>query len=221
MEGFTKRKWLSVTLLAVILPMSLLVTFRLTGIMKEPPTPEVIMGGTVSWNITKQQKSVTLDEAVENLYQSDDAFVSVTFVVPIGSYIVHPSQGRYPYKDSIDFGIEASVNASLGFIHSVHVNFSRTDRNSSLLIYRDPDLVETYNLDILRHDLWATPSSEGHVMAKAANQTNHAFLRIWADWVFLSKEANHSITVTLETTVFNGTSYIRIVMPIQLGVNAP
>jgi len=58
-------------------------------------------------------------------------------------------------------------------------------------------------------------------MTKTINETDFASLSIWTEWDFFDKFADHQITITLETTIFNGTAYIKTVMPIRLEVNAP
>jgi hypothetical protein len=191
----------------------------LTGILKEPLTPEIIAVDTVNWNITKPQKTLTIDNAVESCYEDEYDIVSVNFTILVGTY--HVGSPEYNYAEWLTLRLDCNANTSLGFIYSMKINFSRTDINSSLRLHRDPDRVEAYGINIWRHDSWATSTSEGYVIAKSTNQTNSAVLSIRADWVFINREANHSIAITLETTVFNGTFYITTVMPIQLEVDAP
>jgi len=211
------EKLKAILILSVVLLVSLLVTFRLTGILEEPPIPEFRMGDTVVWSAKKFQSTRTLSEPVESFYQ-DDA-VSINFTIVIGTY--HVGDLEWNYNDWVNLKIVATANTSFGFIHSMDINFSRTDDYSSFNPLNDPDEIETYGVSIWRHDSFATSTTEAHVMAKADDQTSYAYLSINADWVFLNKDSDNSITITLETTVFNGTSYIRPIMPIQLEVKAP
>lgn len=211
------EKLKAILILSVVLPVSLLVTFRLTGILEEPPIPEFRMGDTVVWSAKKFQSTRTLSEPVESFYQ-DDA-VSINFTIIIGTY--HVYSPRYGLKDWVGLSIVATANTSFGFIHSMDINFSRTDGDSFLDPINDPDNIKTYGVSIWRHDSLATSTSEAHVMAKAGNQTSYAYLSILADWVFFNKDSDNSLTITLETTIFNGTAYIRTIMPIQLEVKAP
>ena len=212
-----KKKWVSITLLSIILPVGLLISFRLTGILPEPSQPQIIEVETIGWNISKQKTSVTLNEIVESHYENDDVDGSVNFTIIIGTY--HVGDPSYDYDDWLDLAIHCSANTNSTIIYLVKINFSQTDSASSFRISKDPDRVETLNLDMSTHDSEATSTGEGYVVAKATNQTNHVFLGVVADWGFFNKEANHAITVTLETTIFNGTAYVKPVIPILLRVN--
>lgn len=108
-----------------------------------------------------------------------------------------------------------------GYIRSIDINFSRTDNDSYVNSIEDWDyLAQAENLNVWRFDSKATSTNEAHIKAKAVGQPNFAYLRIWNEWVFSENETSHLITVTLETTFFNGTDQIKTVMPIQLEVHS-
>ena len=77
-------KWASLALLSIIVPVSLLATFRLTGVLPEPPKPETITVETVSWNMSRPSDFTTVDERVENVYADDVALVRLGIF--IGGY---------------------------------------------------------------------------------------------------------------------------------------
>jgi len=213
------RKWIAFALLFIVALISLLVVLELTGILKESPTPEIVMVETISWNMTKASEMVSIRENVESLYEDDSGVVSANFTTHIGEYFYYTS--RAPY-DLLAFNVYCGANTSLGFIHSVNINFSRTDSNSVVYLINHPTLIENNNLNIEKIDWKATPTSEAQVTAKATGRPNATFLRLTVEWHFLKEDriANHWATITLETTIFNGTDYIKTVMPIQLEVLA-
>ncbi len=210
-----KRKWVVFALLLIAALIAVLVTFELTGIPKQQPTPEVILVDTISWNMAKTQ-GMTINEAVESHYEDDYGIVSVNFTFSAWTYLYNWT----PVSDGFFFGVYCSANTNSGFIHSVKINFSRTDSNSYVSLFMGEDHVETHNLKIAEPDSKATPTSDALVTANAINQPNATTLRIVACWYCSDKEANHRTTITLETTIFNGTAYIKTVMPVQLEVLA-
>ena len=211
------RRWIAFALLLIVALISLLVVFELTGILKTSPTPEIIVMDTVSWNMTKALDLVSIDEKVESLYEDDSGVVSANFTIHIGQYYYHTSQAPH---DLLHFNVYCSANTSLGFIYSVNINFSRTDSNSVVYPMNEEYFIEKNNLNIEKFDGKATPTSEAQVTAKATGRPNATFLRLTVEWHFLKEDriANHWATITLETTIFNGTAYVKTVMPIQLEV---
>ncbi|NIQ04189.1 MAG: hypothetical protein GWO20_00190 [Candidatus Korarchaeota archaeon] len=211
-----RRKWIVFALLFIVALISLLVVFELTGILKKSPTPEIVVVDTVSWNMTKRQGSVSVNKRIESRYEDDKRVVSVSFTIFAWTY----HENYTAVLDMLNLGVYCSANMSLGFIHSVNINFSRTDNNSNMDPINDDDLIENHNLNIVRFDSKATPTSEAQVMANAISQPNATFLRVVAFWLLRNKEANHWTTITLETTIFNGTAYVKTVIPIHLEVLA-
>lgn len=214
-----RRKWFAFAFLFIVALISLLIAFELTGILKESPTPETVVLDTVSWNMTKASEMVSINEKVESIYEDNSGVVSVNFTIHIGPYLYYTS--RAPY-DMLDFSVYCSANTSLGFIHSVNINFSRTDSNSIVNPINDEGLIENNNLNIVKFDSKATPTSEAQITAKATGRPNATFLRLTVEWYFLKEDriANHWATITLGTIIFNGTAYIKTVMPIELQVLA-
>jgi hypothetical protein len=87
-----KKKMASLTLLSIMLPISLLATFRLTGVIQEPPTPQIITVETVSWNMSRPSNYIILDVLGRNHYSDD--IVSVNFSINIVTY--HENEEFFP-----------------------------------------------------------------------------------------------------------------------------
>ena len=220
------RKWIAFALLFIVALISLLVVLELTGILKKSPTPEIVMVDTVSLNVIKPKETASVynvveslyEDKLETLYEDDNGVVSVNFTIFTYNY-----QENWPYAgDSLSLSAYCTANTSLGFIYSVNINFSRTDSNSVVYPMNEEYFIEKNNLNIEKFDGKATPTSEAQVTAKAIGRPNATFLRLGVYWFFLKEDriANHWATITLETTIFNGTAYVKTVMPIQLEVLA-
>ena len=214
----TFPKWSSLALLSVIVPVSLLVTFRLTGVLPEPPTPETITVETVSWNMSRPADIVTIDEWVKNSYL--DEIVSASLSVHVAGYRenwpILPSDGD---DDIIDLGIVADVNVSDGFVRSLVVRFPKTDSHTTLYIERHPETIRLDNLKLERIRDPATERREAYLETTGLNQPKNCSLEILSFWVLQDRNnLNHWITVTFEATYYNGTTWKKIEIPIQLGV---
>jgi len=213
------RKWIAFALLFIVALISLGVVFELSGILKKSPTPEIIVVDTVSLNMTKPQEVQSITEFIESRYENDNADVWVSSAISFGTYSVDYFSAVG--ADMLMFGINGSANANFGFIQSMDIKFSRTDNDSYVQPIGDwTYLAQAENLNVRRFDSPATSTDEAHIKAEALGQPKFAYLRIWNEWIFYEKEASHLITVTVETTFFNGTVYVKTVMPIRLEVFA-
>lgn len=214
MRKFFTRRLKAVLIILVLVFVSLFAAFWLRNILEKPPTPEIIVVDTLRWNMTKPQETMSIGEIVESRYEDDNADVWVSSAISIGTHHVYAWE-----LDWLGFGINCSANMNSGYIRSIDINFSRTDNDSYVNPIEDWDyLAQAENLNVWRFDSKATSTNEAHIKAKAVGQPNFAYLRIWNEWVFSENETSHLITVTLETTFFNGTDHIKTVMPIQLEV---
>ncbi len=216
--GFVPRRLKVILIILFLVFVSLFAAFWLKGILEKPQTPKVIVVKTLRWNMTKPQESLSLGEHIETRYEDDNVNVWVSSAISMGTY--HVDYYSAVGVDMLDFGINCSANINSGYIQSIDINFSRTDINSYVDPIEDWDyLAQEENLNVWRFDSKATSTNEAYVKAGAVGQPNFAYLRIWNDWVFYATEEGHSITVTLETTFFNGTDHIKTIMPILLEVH--
>jgi hypothetical protein len=227
MEGFcpmgipTNRKWISLALMSVMVPISLLISFRLTGVLKEPPTPETITVEAVTWNMSRPVNVdiITIDKWTRNSYT--DNITSIGLSVHFISYVENelgwwPSDGD---DDVIDLRITATANVSEGFIYSMIIKFPEIDADAVLYIDQNKGFRELINL---QEGLisWSSKYKNGaYFEALAFNRPKDTLLSIMVHWVLQDQNnVDHTITLTLETTLFNGTAYQKIIMPILLGV---
>lgn len=210
--------WKALALLSIVIPIGSLAALRLTGVLEGPPTVETITVEAVSWNMSRPSRITTIDEWTKNFYT--DGKASVGLGVHIQEYIENmldwPSDGD---DDIVSLRIVATANLSQGFIYSVIINFSRTDTLADIVFQQTPSSMELQNLEIRKiRDLGAS-TREAYFETAALNQPKNATLSIIAYLIFLdANNADHWVTVNLETTYFNGTAYQKVIMPIKLGV---
>lgn len=218
----TNTKWASVALLSIIIPVTLLASFRLTGIQPEPQTPQTITVETVSWNMTRPRSIdiIAIDERVSNSHVDDIA--SVNLAIQVGGY--RESAPRYwLWKggyDEIDLSVAVTANISKGFVYSIVIELSNIDAQADVIIIDGESWMQLHNLEIVelddssyRHKAWIEASSFG--------QPLDSVLGIIVFWDFFDQNiADHFMSVTAEVTYFNGSTWQKVTVPIQLGVLA-
>jgi hypothetical protein len=221
MKRLNERSVKVLFVLSIVVPISLLATFRLTGVLPEPlAIAETVTAETVQWNMTKPTTYAILLEKIENLYV--DEAISINFTLIVGSY--HENEPDFPsYRnDYIKFGIITTANASHGFIYSVNIQFSRTDVNAILYLINDPNWIQLQNLRIEKAVWTGTSEREAYIAAMGVNQPENCRLDKWSFWVLLDpNNTNHSLKATAELVYFNGVAYRKVVVPIQIEVLTP
>lgn len=207
--------WASVALLSIIVPVGLLATFRLTGVIKEPPKPETVTVEAVSWNMSRPTGTLLIDMWVENFYK--DLAASVNLRVHVAKY--YENDPFYPAEsnDYVKLWINADMNVTSGFVYSMIIGFSRTETDALLKIYEASDSRRLENLEETDTRLLGTDKREAHFDAYSFNQPKNSFLGITVAWVFLDRNnTEHEITVTLEATYYTGSAYQKVVIPMRL-----
>jgi hypothetical protein len=213
----SNRKWLSLTVLAIIIPIGLLATFKLTGIIPEPPIiTETITAETITWNMTRPEEATGFaGRIIENNYNVNGTNVRLS--IHITSYLENEEQ----FGDCLWFSVNATATVQQGFIYSVNIRFSQTDENAFLLVSKQTEWIKLENLKITSLSTEATYSSEAHLYTTGVNNPKTCTLENPVFWYFLDINENnldHWATITLETTYFNGTAYRKVTMPLQIGV---
>ena len=213
----TFPKWASLALLSVIVPVSLLVTFRLTGVLPEPRTPETITVETVSWNMSRPADIVTIDEWVKNSYTENLA--SIDLSIHVQEYYEDDPDFPAWGDDYVKLRVVGDINISDGYVHSLVIRFPKTDSHTTLYIERHPEAIRLDNLKLERIRGSATDKKEAYLETTSLNQPKNCSLKILSYWVLQDRNnLNHWITVTFEATYYNGTTWKKIEIPIQLGV---
>lgn len=210
----SRKRWVSITLLSIVIPVGLLVTFRLTGVLQEPLTPEIVGVEAVSWNVTRPTEHNVISEKATNTYSIDSTYIEMN--VAIYNYRENSASLPFGGNDGLSIGLTATANVSSDFVHSAVVRFSHSDDNAFLDINEDPDVIFLRNVELQRIvDL----RPESYIEVLGVNRPDYCQLEMILYWVFFDKNnVDHEITVTLEVTYFNGTAYRKAVLPIQLGV---
>ena len=198
---------------------SLLVAFRLTGVLPEPQTQEAIALDPVGWNMSRPlDDDMIIDEWVENLYNNSDK-ASVSLSVHVVSYFPHDPGWPAWGNDYVHLAVVATVEMQEGFVYSIGVKFYGSDSCAFLLIYGDPTSRKLHNLQISEVRSLGTGELKGYLKALPIRQSRNCSLSITASWIFIEEEkVNHSITVSLEVTYFNGAVYQILHIPLELEV---
>lgn len=207
------RKWMAVALLAIIIPVSLLTTFKIAGIVREPLVPEIVNVGAVVWNVTRPESFTYINGVVENHY--DDGLSKVNMC----AFVIDYSEKSEVFGEHIWLTINATAQTQEGFINSMLIKLSVCDADNFLSIHLLSPWPKTQNLKTDKMVTLGTENQDAYVYATEIGNPTNCYFEIIASWHFLDKRAlDHWTTATLETTYFNGTAYRKVITPVKIGV---
>ena len=213
MDFQVQRRWVPIALLSIIAPMSLLVAFRLTGVLREPPTPETITIDEVAWQMERPSKYTRIEEIVENAYEDHTVLIKAS--VSIHSYFENGLADPYWNRDGIAFRVNVNATAFEGSIASILVEFSPLSVNST--IYFNPTFASYHNVTVTRIKGIGTSTGVTYIAGKVSGSP--CSLRLPSHWVFTYQNLeNHQLKVNIRITYSNGETYQTIVLPIILRV---
>jgi len=222
----TSRRWIAFSLLAVVLPVSLLATLRLTGILPEPQLRTITVD-PVSWQMDRPSGHVYINERVENGYTSDE--VSAGIGVFISSYEENARHIPYVYgysgRDGVTFKPYINLTFTQGLVESILIEFRLLEAEASIFVHSEreesiyvisPPLKE-YNTSVTNIKWYAENLDTAFIEAQALQSPCGLETQVY--WIFDDEnDKGHQLEVMLEIDYFKGTMHQEITVSIVLEV---
>jgi len=213
MGALPKNRWLAASTLAIILPLSLLVTFKFTGLIGEPQTPKTITLEPITWKMNKPSEYIVIDDQIENSYITEE--VAIIFHVSVFEYREASPSSPFWGKDGLTFGVSVNVSLTKGFAHSLTIKF-RPDPNTTIFVHQEW-ILEAINSTVTEMRAYGTYLYEAYLTASISELST--FLKTQGYLVFIDDYNNeHCANLTLEVTYFSENEYQKVIVPIILQV---
>lgn len=226
----TNEKWIALSLVAVVLPISLLVTLRLTGILPEPcmhAPLETITVEPASWQMDRPSGHVYVNERIENNYTSHE--VSARIGAYVTSYQENSRSIPFAYGHTGRDGVIFTPYVNLTFTHvlveSILIKFRLLEANASIFILSsheesiyvfNPPLKE-YNTSVTDIKWYAENLDTAFIKAQALRSPCGLQTQVY--WIFHDEnDQGHQLEVTLEIMYLDRTTHQKITVPIILAV---
>jgi hypothetical protein len=234
LRKFNGRELKVLFVLSIVVPTGLLATFRLAGIIKEPATiTETITLEPVKWEFEKAFSSTYYplwfnnpeETYISNSYKQGSTLMTCA-VIPAG-YLVN--FGQYDGSSMFNMRLNVTVTITDGFVESVCVFFHEQYENSQLELFGWPHKTfwELENLTItdVVHCFYQEEKLESgekaFIKTVCQNSPKHVQINGWTHWILRAPEnMSQQLEVTAEVTYFNGTDYVKVVLPISLSLVA-
>jgi hypothetical protein len=202
----------------MVVPVSLLATFRLTGIIKEPiMISKTITLDVVEWEFTRplHDQFISINESVNTVYDSND--IKVNYRVFIAEYV--PGSWEWippgPYLD-MAIEINSSVANAVGFIEKIHVTFKNFQPSNVILLRTFLDPVNLSLIDVMDGSF----GEEGRIFLAGVNHPLETyFSAALFHWFLLTQNTQESqMEVMFEITYYDGTVYSKVIQPFRLRI---
>jgi len=222
MKKLNGREIKALFVLSIVVPVGLLTTLRLSGVLKGPITiSETTTLKAVKWEFQRPVPDQSID-----IYDNLDATyvdngLSATFRLEIWKYI-NGSMSWIPPGDWVDMGIR--INATIinpnGFVNGVNVIFRNDSRPSHVNLLRTYLKFSNLSLVDIKEDRNLESYTKAYIKLSAVNHQNRIYFSAFAHWNLLdaSSDLTHQMELTYELTYYNGTAYNKIIQPFQLSV---
>jgi hypothetical protein len=206
------RKTVSVVLLAVVLPISLVVVLQLTDrgiVIAENTTLD-----PVEWTFQRPNEPVDILDKLNTTYASD-GFSADMYVLIIRYENNSMFIGDYDYL-RISIAINAATSNPNSYIESVYVVVQK-DNESALGWVRLQLHLE--NLSLVASADAARWRTKAYIKLAGANHTGSVYTKATAEWSLItSNTQSHQMETAYEIVYYNGTAYNKVVQPFQLNI---
>jgi hypothetical protein len=205
-------------MISIVVPVGLLTTFRLTGILNGPATiSETITLETIQWEFERPTFLVDFMDNVEGSYNNE---ISINQSIFIYHYI---PESWYGGSHALQLNLSLSAVLEEGYLENINVTFLDAFLESSVTIpdlkfggKNDTDAVWD-NLAATAYRDWLQGVEKAFVNLKGVNYPRTVYLRLSPAWILRSPHnQTQQLTVRVEVTYFNGTLYKKAVQSFQL-----
>ncbi|MEM2118495.1 MAG: PPC domain-containing protein [Candidatus Bathyarchaeia archaeon] len=218
-----KRKLVSLSLIAVIVPISLMVSLKLAGVIREPVNPIVTYAEPVYLRVERpvDMFDKSFYGKCENVYTTEEQTINIS--VNFYRYEYEAEWAPYHYRSGMDFGVFLSGNIKQGFGVSTVIKYCRANDETRIAVIspgkgRDWDKIDGgfTNATLVKWLNDGVDTYEEVIVARPTEQSYSIFMEAY--WIFtnLKQLAPYSLELTVENTYFNGTTYRKVIVPVVL-----
>lgn len=126
------KKWLSLSLIAIVLPISLLTALKFGGVLVEPQQPETMTQYAVDWTMERPSYYTTIGHKFNNSYLTDEIDGEIGLYVQ--EYFENALTLPFGGRDGVAFGIDINTTILKGSGVSLAIKCHATNGNSTLYI---------------------------------------------------------------------------------------
>jgi hypothetical protein len=206
--------------LSVILPVSLLVGFRISGVTNGPvAVAETSTLSPTTWECERLGVSINILKTVQSSYVSDASILTQALM---GDYL---TDSVYGGSDYIDFNLSLTFTATQGILDNVNITF--IEESHSVIDFFDISVWpgpsgRLDNLSLTNYADWTqTTGLKAFLSLKGVDNPSKAYFTGSINWIFYDNYTqSHHLEISAATTYYNGSSYKKIIQPFEFNIVA-
>jgi len=213
------NNWKAVLLLSIVVPVGLLATFKLTGLLGEPATiAETITLEPVEWEFERPYSYVVFDKLLRVPYSNN--YLSGTFDFIVIDYAESVNVG---FGDRVTLIIRLNLTGANSdvFIENVCFCFHEIYQGSRLYFQRSNVDFQFINLSLAEivDGFNGENNLKAFISLAGLNHPNNVYLHWTTLWTLHSLNTqDHELSATYEVTYYNGTAYNKIIQPFKVQI---
>jgi hypothetical protein len=215
------KNWKTIFLLSIVVPVSFLTTFKLTGIFREP----LVIAETINltpkyWTFQRPSEVpevIYIDKNLNSTYADNQ--ILVNFLLILGVY--QENNPAYNGRDVVTMRIAINTTSiNQATIENVYVVFQKDVRDS--LVGWLPLYFKLENLSMMSHSSGGTMNGHYEETYAILEGMNHPSKIVFEGSILWSlttpNSETHQIELDCEVTYYNGTAYKKIVQSFDLAI---
>jgi hypothetical protein len=211
MKPLSRDGWLTISALAVILPLGLLASFKLTGIIGGPVEPMTIMQEPVVWVMERPSKILGIGSRIEKTWLDGD--LTIVMGVIVGYYGENDTELLYPGEDGLGFKSYVNATAERSSIVSVVCALQPNDSNTVVSYF--PWTEE--HVDVVVKRSLGTKTKATYAIGRGTGMPY--VLEMLNQGVFFDDHTeSHRINVTYEITYTVASEYKKLITTFLLDI---
>jgi hypothetical protein len=200
--------------LSILVPVSFLAMFRLTGVLKQPAEVEKITLEPVTLTLTRPTETIdSINKTVQNPWTQEGAFI--LFGVEVKGYREGSADEPFCGRDGLVLKVFANASFRQGYISSVSISLNLSNDSSIIVLDINPWSLQALNASIVGMSYLGVNETDAYIKANVLDQ---AFsIRDQTFWIFLDENnESHELGVKAEFLHINGNVGKVIMIPIIL-----
>jgi hypothetical protein len=216
------KNWKTALLLSVIIPISLLTSFKLSGILREPlAITETNVLSAEKADFERPYGSALMNETLNAFYSQE--LISADLSICLTNFFSVFS--LYGGSDVVNISTNVTTVVAQGFINNINITFLEEYQYSQIWLREPqnwPSIYDDYE-NLMFIDYAHTLRQKGlkaFMEFGGTNRPKSVHLSVQGvDWVLRTpKNHAHKLSINMELTYFNGTAYKKVVQPFQIQI---
>lgn len=201
-------------ILSIVVPVGLVISFRLTGMFNEPSNVERITLEPVTLTLSRPSETTTVtNTSVQN--ERTQEGLSILVGVKIYSYQEGPKTPP-PYYGNDGLMFQTYVNASFsqGRIDNIKISLHLLDGKAVLFVSEERWDLLAHNATLTALQYWAANETDAYIKATVLNSPvsiSDAFY-----WVFLDENESHELEINVEIAHTDENAIKIVTIPVEL-----